>query len=67
METLWQDRCYALRSLLKKPGFAAVVMLLGIGANAAIFSLIYGILLRHFPCLWPSQVSACARFAVSGA
>ena len=52
MEPLWQDVRFALRSLLKKPGFGAVVILtlaLGIGANTAIFSLIYGILLRPFP------------------
>jgi len=52
MEIFWQDIRYAVRALLKRPGFTAVVALtlaLGIGANTAIFSLIYGILLRPFP------------------
>ena len=52
MEMFWQDLRFAVRTLLKKPGFTAIVILtlaLGIGANTAIFSLIYGILLRPFP------------------
>ncbi|MFN0118921.1 MAG: hypothetical protein ACKV2V_00300 [Blastocatellia bacterium] len=52
MDVFWQDVRYSGRSLRKRPGFSAVVILtlaLGIGANAAIFSLIYGILLRPFP------------------
>jgi hypothetical protein len=52
MEMFWQDLCFGARTLLKKPGLTAIVVLtlaLGIGANAAIFSLIYGILLRPFP------------------
>jgi putative ABC transport system permease protein len=51
METSWQDLRYGAHNLYKRPGFAAVVILtlaLGIGANTAIFSLIYGMLIRSY-------------------
>jgi putative ABC transport system permease protein len=70
MRVLIQDLLFALRQMGRRPGFTTVVVLtmaLGIGANAAIFSVLDAILLRPLPYNQPEQlIKVWTRFTGIG-
>ncbi len=63
METLWQDLRLGLRSLIKSPLFTAAVVLtlgLGVGANAAVFTIVNRLLLKPLPVRDPGGLYVLA-------
>ena len=55
---MWDVR-HGMRQLFRSPGFTAVAMLtlaLGIGANTAVFTLVYGVVLKQLPISQPEQL-----------
>jgi putative ABC transport system permease protein len=68
-DEMFQDLRYGVRMLLKHKGFTAVAALslaLGIGANTAIFSLVYTLLLRPLPYHEPARLVLLSEKGQSG-
>ena len=69
METILQDLRHALRILRRSPGFTAIAVItlaLAIGATTAIFSVVYGVLLRSLPYNDPNRIMAIFEINVRG-
>ncbi len=59
LERTWQDVRYALRQLRKSPGYTATALItltLAIGANTAVFGLMYALLLKSLPVERPDRI-----------
>jgi predicted permease len=59
LDPIWHDLRHALRLLRKTPGFTAVAILtlgLGLGACTAIYTVVYGVLLRPLPFPQPDRI-----------
>src|SRR2546423_3483939 len=69
MDKLLKDIRYGVRSLLKHPGFTALVIVtlaLGIGASTAIFSVVNTVLLRRLPYRQSERIVAIQELDKNG-
>ena len=69
LEPFVQDLRYAARRLAQNLGFSATVigtLALGIGATTAIFSVVYGVLLRPLPYPDPDRIVAVFEVTIAG-
>ena len=59
MNSVLQDVRYAFRSLVRSPGFtlaAVLTLAVGVGANTAVFSVIYAVILKPLPYAEPERL-----------
>src|SRR6202521_4556878 len=69
MGGFWQDFRYAARVLGKNPGVTAILVFtlaLALGATTAIFSVVYGVLLRPLPYPDPNRIMAVFEITSKG-
>jgi predicted permease len=69
LEELWRDARFAVRMFAKNPAFTAAAvasLALGIGASAAIFSVVDGVLLRPLPYPEPDRIVALREISARG-
>src|SRR5580692_2836433 len=69
MHSLWQDFNYGLRQLRKNPGTTAIMVFtlaLAIGGTTAIFSVVYGVLLRPLPYADSNRIMAVFEVSSQG-
>jgi macrolide transport system ATP-binding/permease protein len=69
LEKLWQDLRFGVRMLMKQPGFsmtAVLTLALGIGANAAIFTLLHAVMMKNLPVADPDSLVRIGDGMASG-